>query len=142
MRGNTVFGWACTILVLALAAPTASAETAVCATRKIAFLLALPGFQSPAELLLPLKKPSAVAVLLHGSDVEDLDGSITADNKVISRPLRTIAYGLACKGIATVRYNKRFVTGPSTVDRDAFSKSLTHNVSEDGQGFASFRVMS
>lgn len=63
-------------------------------------------------------------VLIHGSDVADLDNSVVdAAGKVISTPLKDVATAMACAGIATIRYDKRFVSGPDKVDRSAFDKA-------------------
>jgi len=45
-----------------------------------------------------------VVVLVHGSGPNDMDGTIGPN-----KPLKDIATGLACKGIASVRYVKRTV---------------------------------
>lgn len=71
-------------------------------------------------------------VLIHGSDVADLDNSVVgAGATIVSTPLRDVAVAMACKGIATIRYDKRFVSGPGTVDRDAFSKATLQDFLAD-----------
>ena len=55
--------------------------------------------------------PRSVVVLLHGSDVSDLDGAqVDGAGTVVSRPLRQIAESLACARHASLRYDKRHVT--------------------------------
>ncbi len=123
--------WIALAVLLSPACAAAQAVPVDCGARRVPFVLHLPGFDSAAELLLPRGRPKAVAVLVHGSDVEDLDGSIVVDSAVVSRPLRTIADGLACRGVASVRYDKRFVRGPTTVDREAFAKLRLQDLASD-----------
>jgi hypothetical protein len=58
----------------------------------------------PGTLTLPvsLGHPLAAVVLVHGSGPEDRDETIMAD-----KPFRDLAWGLATKGIAVLRYEKR-----------------------------------
>jgi dienelactone hydrolase len=57
----------------------------------------------PGVLTLPRgEKPAPVIVLVHGSGPNDRDESIGG-----SRPFRDLAWGLASKGIAVLRYDKR-----------------------------------
>ena len=60
--------------------------------------------QLPARLTLPaaLKHPCPVVVLVHGSGPNDMDGTLGENH-----PLRDLAYALAERGIATLRYDKR-----------------------------------
>lgn len=46
-----------------------------------------------------------VVILVHGSGQSDMDETIGAVN---NKPFRDIAHGLATKGIASIRYNKRY----------------------------------
>ena len=102
----------------------AAQPTVACQPRVEAFALALPGVSSRAEILRPPSgRPRAVMVLIHGSDVADLDGSIVGkDGRVVSTPLKDVAVAMACAGVATIRYDKRFVSGADKVDRAAFAK--------------------
>lgn len=101
--------------------------------RHVRFQIALPGFDSLAELMLPSHKLWGAAVLVHGSDVEDQDGTTVFRGQVVSRPLKRIAEVLACKGLATVRYNKRYVTGPTSVNRLAFDKLTLQDFAADAE---------
>lgn len=98
--------------------------------------MALPHFVSPAEIAVP---PSGtplrgVLVLFPGSDVADMDGAIEGTGgKIISRPMRQVAERLACAGFASLRYNKRYVTGPTTVDRAAFDTLNGADLAADGR---------
>ena len=60
--------------------------------------------QLPARLTLPaaLEHPCPVVVLVHGSGPNDMDGTLGENH-----PLRDLAYALAERGIATLRYDKR-----------------------------------
>jgi uncharacterized protein len=76
-----------------------------------------------AELVLPkqLKTSDKIAaiVLVHGSgagDMNEMNGP--------QQPFRDIAYGLASKGIAVIRYDKRTLTYPSECAED---KNFTVN---------------
>jgi dienelactone hydrolase len=63
-----------------------------------------------------------------------MDGAIEgAEGRIISRPMRQIADRLACAGFASLRYNKRFVTGPTTVDRARFDALSGSDFVADGR---------
>ncbi|MCR4604685.1 MAG: DUF3887 domain-containing protein [Eubacterium sp.] len=66
-----------------------------------------------AKLTLPVTsektKPPVVIIVSQG-DYDDMDGTIGAAK---NRPLRDMAIGLALRGIASVRYNKRLNQYPS-----------------------------
>ncbi|MFC4728063.1 serine aminopeptidase domain-containing protein [Coralloluteibacterium thermophilus] len=70
----------------------------------------------PGTLLLPAgEAPFPAVVLVHGSGPQDRDGTVGPN-----RPLRDIAHGLAERGIASLRYDKRSRSAP-----DAFGGSFT-----------------
>lgn len=112
-----------------------------CAPRSEAVVVELPGFRSPAEILRP---PSGtplrgLLVLFPGSDVADMDGAIEGPKGVIvSRPMRQVAVRLACSGFASLRYNKRYVTGPTTVDRAKFDALNGSDFASDGRAALAF----
>ncbi len=118
--------WRRVILMAALfaAAPAVAAQPG-CRPLVEHLTLKLGGALSRAEILRPPGGPSrAIMVLIHGSDVADLDNSIVgAGGRIVSTPLKDVATAMACAGIATIRYDKRFVSGPDTVDRAAFDKA-------------------
>ena len=95
-----------------------------CQPRVEDFKLALPGAASRAEILRPPSgRVRGVMVLIHGSDVADLDNSIVGTGgRIVSTPLKDVAVAMACAGVATIRYDKRFVSGADNVDRTAFDK--------------------
>src|SRR5690606_18697813 len=65
--------------------------------------LALPGTLAMPEG----EGPFPAVVLVHGSGPNDRDGTIGPNH-----PLRDIAHGLAARGIATLRYDKRTKVHP------------------------------
>lgn len=61
------------------------------------------GFKLPGTLTLPVgKKKVPVVILVHGSGPQDRDETVGPN-----KPFRDLAWGLAERGIATVRYEKR-----------------------------------
>jgi uncharacterized protein len=117
------------------------AMAAKCSPQREAVSIALPGFTSPAELVTPPPGTSqrGVLVLFPGSDVADMDGAIGgANGVVVSRPMRQIADSLACAGFASLRYNKRFVTGPTAVNRDKFDVLNGSDFAADGRTALAF----
>ena len=57
----------------------------------------------PVTLTLPVgKKKAPVVILVHGSGPQDRDETVGPN-----KPFRDLAWGLAERGIATVRYDKR-----------------------------------
>jgi uncharacterized protein len=134
-----------TFLRLATAATFAvisgSALGAECSAQREAVSVPLPGFLSPAELVTPPSGTLArgFLVLFPGSDVADMDGAIEgANGAIVSRPMRQIADHLACAGFASLRYNKRFVTGPTTVDRTKFDALNGADFAADGRAALAF----
>lgn len=111
-----------TLLLAALLVAGTAAQA--CQPRVEAFTLALPGAGSRAEILRPSSGRSlGIMVLIHGSDVADLDGStVGKGGRIVSTPLKDVAVAMACAGVATIRYDKRFVSGADKVDRTAFDK--------------------
>lgn len=62
-----------------------------------------------------------VVILLAGDDSSDMDGTVgLAENT----PMRDIAYGLAAKGIASLRYNRRAFQYPAAVSKGAGTYDL------------------
>jgi dienelactone hydrolase len=125
--------------VAALASMPADAGS--CGPRREAVVVALPGFVSPGEIVRP---PAAVSlrgllVLFPGSDVADMDGAIVgAGDRIVSRPLRQVADRMACAGFASLRYNKRHVTGATTVDREKFDMLTGADLAADGRAALAF----
>jgi pimeloyl-ACP methyl ester carboxylesterase len=129
------------LIALALALCSHMATAAKCAPQREAVSVALPGFASPAELVSPLAgmPRRGVLVLFSGSDVADMDGAIEgAKGIIVSRPMRQIAEHLACAGFVSLRYNKRFVTGPTTVDRAKFDALNGADFAADGRTALAF----
>jgi hypothetical protein len=57
---------------------------------------------------------------------------------IVSRPMRQVAERLACSGFASLRYNKRYVTGPTTVDRAKFDALNGVDFADDGRAAFAF----
>ena len=80
----------------------------------------------PAVLTLPKGVQNApVVVLVHGSGPNDMDESLGPN-----RPFRDIAWGLASRGVAVLRYDKRTRVAPNvartiTVEEEVIADALT-----------------
>ncbi|MEG3126072.1 serine aminopeptidase domain-containing protein [Sphingomonas sp. GB1N7] len=112
-----------------------------CSPVREAASLSLPAFESAAELVTPPQgvRLRGIVVLFPGSDVADLDGAIEGVNgTIISRPMLQVANRLACAGIASFRFNKRYVTGPTTVDRAKFDALNGADFAADGRAAVAF----
>ena len=92
-----------TMLAAALAAssPAAPVETAVEAPGPLGSL--------KGTLLMPAEKPRATVLIIPGSGPTDRDGNNPMGVK--AAPYRLLTEGLAAKGIATVRIDKRGMFG-------------------------------
>jgi pimeloyl-ACP methyl ester carboxylesterase len=125
-------------LMIAISHPAAATA---CVPVRQTVSLPLPGFDSPAEIVTP---PAGMArrgalVLFPGSDVADRDGAIEGvGGKIVSRPMLQIAGRLACAGYVSFRYNKRFVTGPTSVDRAKFDALNGVDFAADGKTALNF----
>ena len=61
------------------------------------------GFKLPGTMTVPVgKKKVPVVILVHGSGPQDRDETVGPN-----KPFRDLAWGLAERGIATIRYDKR-----------------------------------
>jgi dienelactone hydrolase len=90
------------LLVLAPYSPPAYADRDAFAERSLE-LTATDDCRLPAALSLPNGDGSVPgAVIVHGSGPTDMDGAIGA-----KRPYRDLAWGLASRGVAVLRYDKR-----------------------------------
>lgn len=125
------------LLLAALAAltapPSPSPIPSACQPRIEPLRVTLGGVSNRAEIMRPpAGRIRGIMVLIHGSDVADLDNSIVGpDDTIVSTPLRDVAVAMACNGIATIRYDKRFVSGPAKVDRVAFAKVTLQDLRAD-----------
>jgi uncharacterized protein len=81
----------------------------------------------PATLTLPKGEgPFAAVVLVHGSGPHDRDETIVGN-----KPFRDIAWGLASKGIATLRYEKRSKQHPAKMINLADRLTVKEEVIDD-----------
>lgn len=83
------------------------------------------GVNLPMTICMPLfSRHAPVVVLVHGSGPQDRDETILN----VNRPFRDIAWGLAKRGIATVRYDKRTLVkrtyGQPTLDEETVNDAL------------------
>lgn len=67
----------------------------------------------PAVLTRPHGAPAPVVVLVHGSGPNDRDETVGAN-----RPFRDLAWGLASRGVAALRYDKRTFAHPRSLGAD------------------------
>jgi len=87
------------------------------------------GYPLEALLTLPAKRARVAVVLVHGSGPSDKDETIGAN-----KPFSDIAYGLAEKGIAVLRYHKRTFAHRAKIieDKDAAARlTIFDEVIED-----------
>jgi uncharacterized protein len=129
------------VITLIFSVASVPALSANCVPQREAVSLQLPDFVSAAELVSPPngRRPRGLLILFSGSDVADMDSAIVgAGGVIVSRPMRQVADTLACAGFITMRYNKRFVTGSTTVDRAAFDTLNGVDFANDGRAALAF----
>ena len=103
--------------------PTASGPPPYARTnafREKEFTVGRGEWRLPGTLTLPTAGggPWPAVVLVHGSGPEDRDETVGAN-----KPFRDLAWGLATKGIAVLRYEKRTKEYPAQVGRRALAIS-------------------
>lgn len=112
------------------AAPAASppppyADTTAFTER--ALTVGAPGWPLPATLTLPKGQgPFPAVVLVHGSGPHDRDATIGG-----TRVFRDLAWGLAVRGIAVLRYEKRTRAHPARVAALGDSLTVQHETVDD-----------
>lgn len=83
----------------------------------------------PLDGMLTMPKgsaPTAAIVLVHGSGPSDMDEAVGAN-----APFRDLAYGLAQKGIAVLRYDKRTYTHAATIVENGGTVTIDEEVAAD-----------
>ncbi|MBK7048284.1 MAG: alpha/beta fold hydrolase [bacterium] len=70
--------------------------------------------------------PFPAVVLVHGSGPSDRDGNVSGN-----RPYRDIANGLATKGVATLRYDKRSFANPRSLMAHGAAMTVQHESIDD-----------
>lgn len=103
---------------------------------RIPLTIKLSDFDARAEMTLPAdaEKPLPAVLLLHGSDVADMDYTMVDDQgKVSSRILRDVAEYLSARGFAVVRYNKRYVESFDKFDAERFQKLTLQDLLADAK---------
>jgi pimeloyl-ACP methyl ester carboxylesterase len=95
------------------------AAAALAATAPAAMPVEAPGPLAPLKgtLLMPASRPRATIVVIPGSGPTDRDGNSPLG--IRAAPYRLLAEGLAAKGIATVRIDKRGMFGSRAAVADA-----------------------
>lgn len=97
------------------APPAAAAADAKWRERELK-VAASPGLELPATLTMPRAEVHAGVVLVHGSGAHDRDQTIGPN-----KPFRDLAHGLADRGIAVLRYEKRSHAHPQSFADQAFT---------------------
>ncbi len=98
------------------------------------FQVDLGDFQTAAQLTYPAGQtgPFLTVILVHGSGPADMDFTLRDfTNKPLSHIFKDIADSLALHGIATVRYNKHYVTAPGQYDKDKFATLTLERMYQD-----------
>lgn len=114
-------------LTLALSAVAAAGGAGMPAPRggieRVNTTLNFGDFVSKAQWTYPAgasgKLPAVL--LIHGSSPADMDFTFTTqDGKVLSHIFGDISQGLSNQGVAVLRYNKHYVSGPGKADYQSF----------------------
>jgi len=93
------------------------------------------GFTTDAELTLPAgggRRLPAV-LLVHGATPADMDFTVARSARDTTRLFREIADSLAARGIASLRYHKRWVSGPGRFDAPRFYATDLHMLLADAR---------
>ncbi len=104
--------------------PMAGATADSSAIGREDFQVDLGDFKTAAQLTYPAgaKGPFTTVILIHGSTAADMDFDVSDfTGGTISHIFKDIAETLAQHGIATVRYNKHYVSGRGKVDQAKFA---------------------
>lgn len=83
-------------------------------------------FQSKGEWTYPkgVKGPLPAVILIHGSAAADMDYTkLDRQGQLKSSVFADLAQALSQRGIAVLRYNKHYVSGPGQVDYDRYVKA-------------------
>jgi uncharacterized protein len=89
------------------------------------FQVRLGDFTARARVDRPDSGRAPAVVLVHGTGPRDMDQTVEGyDGTIHSRIFADLARYLSARGYAVIRYDKRHVTGPDSVDEAAFA-SLT-----------------
>ena len=100
------------------------------------FTIKLNDFETKAELTAPAgsQKPLPSILLIHGSDVADMDHTIVDDRgKNVSHNFLDLAEFLSSQGYAVVRYNKRYVQRYDKFDATRFQKLTMQDLLSDAK---------
>ncbi|MBM4131656.1 alpha/beta fold hydrolase, partial [bacterium] len=97
------------------------------APRELPIEVGPAGSALPGLLALPEGEgPFPVVVLVHGSGPQDRDANVMGN-----RPFRDLAHGLAARGVATVRYDKRTFAQPGSLAPLGEALTVQHETIDD-----------
>ncbi len=93
------------------------------------------GFTTTAELTLPAVRDGRVpaVLLVHGATPADMDFTVARSGADTTRLFREIADSLAARGIATLRYHKRWVSSAGKFDVAKFYATDLHMLLADAR---------
>jgi len=128
------------LIVITLLAPIVRPARAALAPRTQDMTIDFGDFQTKAQLTYPAEGdgPFPTVLLIAGSGPFDMDATFTTvgpDGKpqVVSAIFADIAKALPEKGIAVLRYNKHFVSGPGQVDPKFFQATSLKIFANDAE---------
>lgn len=115
--------------------PAAARATAIAPTRIPLRAQLGAGFVTEAELTLPAgaRGPVAAVLLVHGATPADMDFTVARPAGDTTRLFHEIADSLAARGIASLRYHKRWVSGHGNVEMAKFFQTDLQALLADAQ---------
>lgn len=116
-------------------APAAARATAIAPMRIPLRAQLGAGFVTEAELTFPAgaRGPVAAVLLVHGATPADMDFTVARPAGDTTRLFREIADSLAARGIAALRYHKRWVRGHGKVEMAKFVQTDLQALLADAQ---------
>jgi pimeloyl-ACP methyl ester carboxylesterase len=137
MRGAPIFSGLLAAAAAVLVAPL-HAEVGAAAPEAVPLEVAGPQGPLAGTLLRPAAAQAAAALILPGSGPTDRDGNNPAGVK--AGPYRLLAEGLAARGIATLRIDKRGMFGSEAAVADANAVTIPDYVADTAAWAAALRA--